>query len=254
MNQQYPDQDEQFEHLDADAVCEQCGTVNPEDTLLCKTCGNNLRDQRSRRITGETMPIVGSGVNRIRVFTGLVTTLGIVVVLLAAINVQNIEGWLTEVQTRGEMVSQSVLWSGADGDLLDRMQEDLEARPSSKRQREVALEDPIEDDSYNGRYALAQQSNVGGLQIFGEASLTRRGDKIYFVAAPNFGEAQIRGFAILDEETGRLIADRSVGIRSDGTDSVGFGFAEKLPGGGHTCVGQSTGNQRPLQIWAFRIR
>ena len=38
------------ERLDADAVCGSCGTVNPEDTLLCKSCGNNLRDQRQTRI------------------------------------------------------------------------------------------------------------------------------------------------------------------------------------------------------------
>ena len=38
------DHHEAVEHLDADAVCEPCGNVNPEGTLLCKTCGNNLRD------------------------------------------------------------------------------------------------------------------------------------------------------------------------------------------------------------------
>ena len=44
------DHHEHVEHLDADAVCEACDTVNPEGTLLCKTCGNNLRDQRARRM------------------------------------------------------------------------------------------------------------------------------------------------------------------------------------------------------------
>ena len=38
------------ERVDADAVCARCGAVNPEDSLLCKVCGNFLRDLRGRRL------------------------------------------------------------------------------------------------------------------------------------------------------------------------------------------------------------
>ena len=50
---------ELFEHpdyhegIEADAVCAQCGSANPEGTLICKTCGNNLRDQRLMRIAAD---------------------------------------------------------------------------------------------------------------------------------------------------------------------------------------------------------
>jgi len=43
------------EGIEADAVCAQCGSANPEGTLICKTCGNNLRDQRMLRITADQL-------------------------------------------------------------------------------------------------------------------------------------------------------------------------------------------------------
>lgn len=252
MNQEFPEHEDQFEHLDADAVCEQCGTVNPEDTLLCKACGNNLRDQRARRISGADALLVGSGVSRVRVFTGVITTVGIMVILLAAYSVQNIESWLTDIQmTSG---ASAELWSGADGDLLDRLQEDLTSRPSTARERARALERPIVDTSFNGRYAIATRTSTGKNQIIGEANLARRGQKVYFVADLRVGTVEIRGFGVLNEDGDGLVADRTVGIRSEDVEDIGFGFSEMLPHGGHVCVGQSTVSSAPVQVWAFRIR
>ncbi|MCX5757207.1 MAG: hypothetical protein NTU83_01615, partial [Candidatus Hydrogenedentes bacterium] len=53
MMEEGPQPQVDIERIDADAVCEKCGTVNPEETLLCKTCGNNLRDQRLHRVQSE---------------------------------------------------------------------------------------------------------------------------------------------------------------------------------------------------------
>lgn len=255
MNQNFSDEGPQFDNLDADAVCQQCGTVNPEDTLLCKVCGNNLRDQRALRIAGENIPVIGGGVSGVRIFTGILATLGIIAILLAAYSVQNIESWLTGVQNAGRVSAAGVeLWSGRDGELLDQLRAELKERPSSRRQRELAIEEPINDDSYNGRYVLASPTPSGGISVIGEANLSRRGNKIYFAALPILGDTDIRGFGILRSEDNRLVANRTVGIRSDGGEYVGFGFSQKLPEGGHACLAQSSLDTTQLQILAYRIR
>jgi hypothetical protein len=82
--------EDNFEYIDADAVCEQCSTVNPAGTLLCKTCGNNLRDQRMRRLAAdEGMEAVHASDRPIRMLTGLLVVLGLLAILWAAINVYN---------------------------------------------------------------------------------------------------------------------------------------------------------------------
>lgn len=255
MSQNFSDDEAQFDQLDADAVCQQCGTVNPDGTLLCKVCGNNLRDQRALRIAAEAIPVLGGGVSGVRIFTGILATLGIIAILVAAYSVQNIESWLTGVQSDGRVSAAGLeLWSGSDGELLDQLRAQLKERPSSRRQRQIAIEEAIVDDSYNGRYALASVMPNGNIAIIGEANLSRRGKKIYFAAMPLVGDTDIRGFAMLNLESGRLTASRTVGIRSGGDEYIGFGFSERLPEGGHACLAQSPLNPRPLQILAYRIR
>lgn len=252
MNPEEPHDNLDFEHIDADAVCEQCGIVNPEGTLICRSCGNNLRDQRNRRISGENIQLMGGGISGVRIFTGLLTVLGIVLVILAAFSVQNIESWLTSIQTQSNTHAQ--VWSGRDGAIYDKMQENLDQYPSTSRQREVAVANPLDEESYNGRYALAQVSGRGTLNVIGEASLSRQGTKIYFVAIINRSDIIIRGYAEIQGDNQRLVSNQTAGISLEGKEYVGFGFSEKLPGGGHLCLAQTSLNPGPLEIHAYRIR
>lgn len=252
MNPEEPHDNLEFEHVDADAVCEQCGIVNPEGTLICKSCGNNLRDQRNRRIAGENVQLMGGGISGFRIFTGLLTVLGIVLVILVAFSVQNIETWLTGIQVEGN--THAEVWSGRDDAIYSKMQEELDQYPSTDRQREVAVANPLDEDSYNGRYALAQLSIGGRLNVIGEASLSRRGSKIFFVANINVSDVIIRGYAELQGDNQRLVSNQTAGIRLDGKKYVGFGFSEKIPGGGHLCLAQTSLNPTPLEIHAYRIR
>lgn len=252
MSPEDPHDNLEFEHVDADAVCEQCGSVNPEGTLICRSCGNNLRDQRNRRISGENIQLMDGGISGFRIFTGLLTVLGIVLVILVASSVQNIESWLAGIQ--GPDNTQAQLWSGRDNAVYNKMQEELDQYPSTRRQREVAVANPLDDDSYNGRYALVQVSARGTMNVIGEANLSRRGTKIFFVANIDRSDVIIRGYAELQGDKQRLVSNQTAGIRVDGKEYVGFGFSEKLPGGGHLCLAQTSLNPGPLEIRAYRIR
>ena len=58
MSDEGPGADIPIQRLEADAVCEQCGTVNPEDTLLCKKCGtviNVFLNDRNARCCNQLM-------------------------------------------------------------------------------------------------------------------------------------------------------------------------------------------------------
>ena len=85
------------ERIDADAVCIKCGTVNPEDTFLCKVCGNNLREQRARRVSGATeVDIDAFEDSRSQWLRRALLAMAILYVVWVAINVSNnnIEEWL----------------------------------------------------------------------------------------------------------------------------------------------------------------
>ncbi|MCH7911231.1 MAG: hypothetical protein IIB38_16655 [Candidatus Hydrogenedentes bacterium] len=254
MSPEEPHGNLDFEHVDADAVCEQCGTVNPEGTLICKSCGNNLRDQRNRRIAGENIQLMGGGISGFRIFTGLLTVLGIVIVLLAAYSVQNVETWLTGLQSQNQGSAQAQLWSGKDAAIYSQLQDELDRYPSTDRQREVAVANPLDEDSYNGRYALALRSGGGKMNVIGEASLSRRGTKVFFVANINRNDTEIRGFAEFQGDRQRLVSNQTAGIRTNGKEYIGFGFSQKLAGGGHLCLAQTSLNPGPLEIHAYRIR
>ena len=124
MVDKIPEQAYGFEQLDADAVCEQCGSVNPEETFICKVCGNNLRDQRARRIAGEQgVPpgVAETPINRVRLFTGLLTALGIITILAAVIFIQDIETWLASAQATEDFSDMASLWQGQSSQIFDEL-------------------------------------------------------------------------------------------------------------------------------------
>lgn len=112
------------EHLDADAVCELCGNVNPEGTLLCKQCGNNLRDQRSRRMhtTGGPTSVVESSFSISRIVRGVVIVFGICAVLWVALEaVSTIETWLMSgVQSAGSQRARTPFGQRSSGQARTR--------------------------------------------------------------------------------------------------------------------------------------
>lgn len=247
--------DLEFERIDADAVCESCGTVNPEETLLCKTCGNNLKEQRQRRIrTNQAAPPpVSVRSVGIRALTGLLSVLGILLILFVVLNLSDIEAALVGAMS-GAGQTDSV-WSGETGRILDEMALELNQYPSSNSDMIEAMSSALVEDSFNGRYVIVSPNDLSRRGIMGEAILRRIGDEVYFVAKPRLVDAQIRGVAQLSEVDGTVkpVVYDSGSVEVDGQRFPVKGFSTMLPEGGHLAVGQSE-NGYLLEALAYRIR
>lgn len=251
-----------FDQIDADAVCEECGTVNEEGTLLCKICGQNLRDQRARRLSAATggPETFEQGVNRVRLLTGLIVVLGLLTIVLLAMNIPNIEAsWVQRLAA--ESGSDSVgLWSGPNSVVFDELRREIDEYPTSRSRMQEALDNPVDDRSYNGRYILVPPGRLTVDRVIGEANLSRRGGRVLFVARLRNIPVDIRGYAELDQvgEDGerRAIAQRSVGILVDDEQYTGSGLTQKLEGGGHRIAAFSDylGSETNHDILAFRVR
>ncbi|MEX2015343.1 MAG: zinc ribbon domain-containing protein [Candidatus Hydrogenedentales bacterium] len=245
-----------FDAMDADAVCEQCGNVNPEGTIICKTCGNNLRDQRARRIAATgALPHVKQPVNHVRLLTGLLPVFGILLVLLVVLNMPTIESWLVSAQAQDAVVATDDLWTGATGGIMDELAMQLDQVPSNRAAREDAVNNPIDDTSFNGRYALFDPQRT---QIIGEAIVSRRGDKMYFVARLDGQSLDIRGIALLEqgEEGGVRPAamETPAAVLMDGRTYPARGFASKNEDGGHVVYAQSDASDANFVVLAYRLR
>lgn len=264
---------QRFQAVDADAVCEQCGTVNDDGTLLCRVCGQNLRDQRARRLAGVQAPAMAeSKVSRVRIFTGVLSVVGLLIVVLLVLNLPRIEAVLTTALSEDPIASigSEALFSGPDAPIYEGLLTELNDYPSTRAQVQDALNSPLAEATYNGRYLLMPAGALTPDRAIGEAAVSRRGNRIFFVALLTQPSLEIRGSATLEEveevqNEGEEVAIRpvvrnSAGFRDEsGTEIRGFGLAEPLATGGHRVfVIEDTGSEddpgKQTQIFAYRIR
>ncbi len=224
------------ERIDADAVCERCGSVNPEDTLLCKTCGNNLRDQRARRMApdaaldiGEVKPSRGVYVR------GLLAVLGILVLIWFAVNASRIEDFMVQAQTAktGDATS---YWNGPQSKEFDKLAKELAASPITPEEREQAMKQPAAvSDSYDGRYVLTQKGQLREIPV-GQAIVRQEGETIRFVAVLERTGGELRGEA-KPEGAARIAARDTAGYLLNGQYYGASGFAAPVATGGLECLG-----------------
>lgn len=182
--------------VDADAVCARCGTVNPEDTLICKVCGNNLRDQRTARFSREMPMVEEPKRSKGRFwFTAVLAMLGGLVVLVVLVALPRIEQGLAGVYGAG-IESNLLLWSGPDGEKLSALAGELNAKRLSDEEVQSALTSPAAVEEFSGRFVLAVEDADAGLQQVGEALVQQEEDFYYFVA--RVGITEVRGKARLN--------------------------------------------------------
>lgn len=250
-----------FEQIDADAVCEQCGSVNDEGVLLCRVCGQNLRDQRAQRLAAAHGPeMFEERVSRIRLLTGLLSIFGILLVVFAVLNISNIEASLVTWLSAETISEEGGVWSGPNGEIYDELQTALEEYPTSRARMSEALENPLNDRSFNGRYVLMRPGRLEVNRVIGEANLSRRGDRVYFVVNLRNQSIEIRGYATLEQagegDEMRAIAQNTVGIIVDGVQYSGLGFAQPIFTGGHRIVASSDyrSDDANHEILAYRVR
>lgn len=244
--------------MDADAVCEKCGTVNDEGTLLCKVCGNNLRDQRARRMVQGGMPeLMDDRPSNFRLFTGLLIALGLLIFVYLFTNLDDIESVLVDFQST-DTVTGTDFWSGENATMYNDLWEDLLADPSPKQNRRAALESPIAETSFNGRYLIVRSGMLDNTVIVGEANVRRLDDKVHFVVNIESTGAEMRGVAVLEKQEGSSevypVVRNSASIMIDGEQHTVMGLALPEIAGGHTCVGESTYAAGKTEVLAYRIR
>jgi len=228
----------EFDRIDADAVCEACGTVNPEETLFCKSCGNNLRDQRVNRITD------GRGIEELAADTAppaqwlskALTVLGILLVIWSAINVANgnIEKWLTS--TEHSLVSgpsPARLWKGLDGDVYDALAKQIAEHTITVDEINAAGKAAPQGPEFEGLYFLKNSSAANGAMI-GQAAVKEEGGRVFFVAKLSRG-AEIRGELDVSAANPKTV---SAGMKVGKQILPAYGMAQKLQDGVFACYGQ----------------
>ncbi|PCJ51313.1 MAG: hypothetical protein COA73_17735 [Candidatus Hydrogenedentota bacterium] len=248
-----------FEQIDADAVCEQCGNVNDEGALLCHVCGNNLRDQRARRVAQGIGPELEESTSKFRLFTGLLVTLGILLTIFLVLNIGNIESRLVSSLTGDLEAGDTNFWNGSETYIYEELLQEMESNPSSTSNRQKALQNHIVETTYNGRYVIIEPGALQASRIVGEANTRVKGDKVYFVVKGTKNDAEIRGFAVLEDvpESGgiRPIVNNTAAIRIRGEEYSGLGIFVPIPSGGHRCWVQSPyDNDKQHELLAYRLR
>ncbi len=189
--------------LDADAVCAQCGTVNPEGTLICKTCGNNLRDQKRLRMQAEEqLQLGGEFPSPRRVMLGVITLVGAIVIVIAGFNADRIMLWL--VGASETVYSSEGMWSGRLGRRLDSLTQDLKNQVIGSSQIYSAIQKPIISEDIEGMYVVTIRDIDDNFVPVGKAIVQPYNESEYIFSAILDNGAQVRGVARKQEQ--RLIA------------------------------------------------
>jgi ribosomal protein L40E len=225
------------ERVDADAVCARCGAVNPEDTLLCKVCGNNLRDQRARRLAVEqpVEPPVDT-VERRKWVSATLAVLGLLVVLWVMLNADNIARGLVGAIVEDRTFTLG-LWSGEKGEKLNELARALDAAAPALEQQMLAIREPLVIRGLDGVYVLAQESGNGGVRPVGTGIVRQEGDEYYFVGRTEFMEYRGTGRV---NDSGFFVVDWGfAGYREGAKEYEVRGAAELLEDGGAACFAQT---------------
>ncbi len=252
MNQ-HLDTPEGLEHHDYDAVCEACDEVNPAGTLLCKTCGNNLRDQQQRRFATQGVPEMQdeSLLKQPRRFmAALLSVFGILIIIWTMINLVNgnIEDWLTEAHMAGAAAGTSDnaerFWTGETAAVYDDMARALERAPITAEEV-AAAEFGQTGEPTTGRYFL-KDGSYAGAAIIGQAYVYCDENEIYFVATIPPGY-EIRGTASYELQASE------VGIRYQGQFATAVGQAQVLGDGSIACYGEAGPESEIYQAVGFYV-
>ena len=239
-----------FPPIDADAVCELCGSVNPEGTLLCKTCGNNLRDQRVRRIANH-VPLEGPKVVRIRFFSTLLTAVLIVAVIGTAFCVPEIENWYMHHEMR-ESADVEDYWSKKGGATFETMLAQLMANTVTDEEAQNAENFPQDPGVFAGRYVIKLERPGHTNPVIGQGIVLQVDNKLYILAVA-VGGIQLRG-AVNIPSNDTIEIKESVGVRMNtGEPSAIIGYAYRRDDGSLECFGQTTAGSRPYTVYAYRV-
>lgn len=241
------------EHLDADAVCAQCGTVNPEETLMCKTCGNNLRDQRQMRLAAEAQ-MDGETVNgnRRQFVRSALAVLGLLVVLWTALNVATIQQWMINAQVENVNIAES-LFLDEQAPLYNDLMAELRANLPTEEEKKAAVSSPVPVTDYSGYYVIVTRDGESGSALLQRQEQgTSEGGTQSFSFVSLLAEAEIRGVASL--RGNNLTADwNSTGLRYQDEYIPASGVVIQQENGSFDGFGQSAITEFGHPFTAYKI-
>jgi len=239
-----------FERVDADAVCAECGTINPEDTLLCKACGNNLRDQRARRVIGEHSGETETERRSFPMLFKLLALMGILLIILVAVNLQQISDGLMGVTMPSSNAKQ--YWRSGDVDIYTDLLSALEAAPVTEDESTRAQANAAVSVSYDGRYSLIGTNVLGRKYVVGYANVQQVDNRLLFVALLNDGACEIRGEAAIEGD-GQFAARDTAGVKMNETFYGASGLISRLDTGGYDCTGTSDFDGLAYSVVAYQV-
>ncbi|MCX8064419.1 MAG: hypothetical protein N3G21_04525 [Candidatus Hydrogenedentes bacterium] len=237
--------------IDADAVCVQCGTVNPEGTLICKSCGNNLRDQKRIRMQAEEELKIGEELPSPRnIMLGVITVVGAIIVVIAGFNADRIMLWL--VGASEVVYSSEGMWTGSLGRQLNSLTQDLKNQMIASSRIYSAIKNPINSNEIEGLYVVAVSDADNNFVPVGKAILKSYTDNEYLFSALLDNGAQIRGVARKQEH--RLIAswDRASCEWGDVRGAVS-GIVTKREDGRYEGYGGYEKGNANFEFYAFKL-
>ena len=249
------------EAIDADAVCGQCGRVNPEGTLICKGCGNNLRDQRLLRMAADQL-LTGEeeSAKRRSMLKGGLTVLGILVVIWCAMNAGRIMGFVVPgsvtdamgASASGAPIRPGALWEAQEDSAFAPMADSLRQRYPSEGDADTArLNPPTSNPTPDGYFALFEK--VGTTERFvGAAYAVQEGAELRYVAAFNDG-TEVRGKATVGENTALNTDWHMGGVQREGKYFAGAGAALPQSDGTFQIVARTEEVPRVLQAIAYPL-
>ncbi len=244
-----PGPESDFERIDADAVCEQCTTVNPPDTLICRTCGNNLRDQRRNRLVLEHVAEASDKGRPRRIMSVLLTVFGFLLIVWTMMNINNIESWLTEGELQriaADDYDPAVYWNPDESALYEELLQKLQANPITMDQASAAVKEPhLPADDYTGRYLIWRQGRSVG-RTLNQAYARQIGDEVHFVAlvGRRGKKIEIRGKAEI--EVSGVLNATLIGFKSSDSIERGYGFADPHDQGGLACHGRAGSDEEQI--------
>lgn len=237
---------------DADAVCEACSYVNPEGTIICKQCGNNLRDQRLRRIE-QGIGVVSEGARpkSVRMVLGVIAAVGVVLILVTALNAERIMNSMVGYD-EAELNPSSGYWLSDDAPYFDELKAAIDAAPLTEAETSAP---PAQGDQgiRPGRY-LIRQIPEEGESILGEALVAESEGQYYYVAVIT-GVGELRG--IVDAESSRSrVSSIDAGFKSTESGEIvaASGFAIRNPDGSYICRGQTVNTNDLLAAVIYFIK
>lgn len=246
MNNANPGGAFHVDKLDADAVCAQCNTVNVEGTLLCKVCGNNLRDQRNRRMQADqAMDLEHTGQRSRTWLSGLLFVLAIGVIIATLVNQEMIVDWLINVQSANEP-SLELLWTGDYDAYFQPMFEEIDIAAVDAESAAAARLQAPQSTDLEGVYALFE-----GDTYLGAACFRLEGEDAYFAAKLEDEGSEVRGLARAESDNYIAVPDFTAVSRRRGQLQSFTGVAIPKGDGTVECMGDN-GTVR-ISFMAYRM-